>query len=521
MPLLPRAQQMDSAFPCVKNMKISGCPEQKSFLEGGLPLSLSSLRISFCDELEAFDDECFGVLSCLKELEIHNCAQFMNFPITEKPDMMLSSKFKDHIKKKEVKEYGSTGTSRSIRFGPANNNIFWEEEVVKDGKVSDITTTQARGGQDILGIPWDKFNKNREQYRQRRLEVYKNYENIPFSGERVRNDSKITEKGLIYYEFKRNAPLVKPNILHFQLRNLVWATSKCDVYLNQSKSIVHWSSLTSSRSEVLNLSRHVAPSEKHPGSLLEGFKKTFISTIAVKDKLLVVGGYQGELICKSLDWPGVSYCYKTTYDNNAITNSVEIYASPSGVVHFLASSNDCGIREFNMQRFQLSKHLRFSWPVNHSSLSPDSKLLVVVGDNPNGLMVDPQTGKTVAEFSEHKDYSFASSWHPNGVIFATGNQDKTCRVWDIRNLSKSVAILSGNLAAIRSIRFTSDGCYMATAEDADFVHIYDVKSGFEKEQEIDFFGEISGISFSSEAESLFIGVSDRDYGGILEYGRHI
>ena len=36
---------------------------------------------------------------------------------------------------------------------------------------------------------------------------------------------------------------------------------------------------------------------------------------------------------------------------------------------------------------------------------------------------------------------------------------------------------------------------MAVAEPADFVHVYDVKSGYENEQEIDFFGEISGISF--------------------------
>lgn len=29
-----------------------------------------------------------------------------------------------------------------------------------------------------------------------------------------------------------------------------------------------------------------------------------------------------------LDRPGVSYCCRTTYDDNAITNAVEIYDSP-------------------------------------------------------------------------------------------------------------------------------------------------------------------------------------------------
>ncbi|RZR74474.1 hypothetical protein BHM03_00037315 [Ensete ventricosum] len=77
------------------------------------------------------------------------------------------------------------------------------------------------------------------------------------------------------------------------------------------------------------------------------------------------------------------------------------------------------------------------------------------------------------------------------------------KVWDVRNLSKSVAVLRGNLGAIRSIRFTSDGQFMAMAEPADFVHIFDVGSGYNKQQELDFFGEISGISFSPDTEALF------------------
>ena len=86
-------------------------------------------------------------------------------------------------------------------------------------------------------------------------------------------------------------------------------------------------------------------------------------------------------------------------------------------------------------------------------------------------------------------------------------------------MSKSVAVLKGNLGAIRSIRFTSDGQFMAMAEPADFVHIFDAKQGFEKEQEIDFFGEISGVSFSPDTESLYIGVWARTYGSLLHYNR--
>lgn len=52
-------------------------------------------------------------------------------------------------------------------------------------QVTDTSSSQARKGQDIQGIPWERLNITREKYRFTRLEQYKNYENIPLSGEAV------------------------------------------------------------------------------------------------------------------------------------------------------------------------------------------------------------------------------------------------------------------------------------------------------------------------------------------------
>ncbi|XP_058207699.1 uncharacterized WD repeat-containing protein C2A9.03-like [Rhododendron vialii] len=332
-------------------------------------------------------------------------------------------------------------------------------------------------------------------------------------------------KGGMYYEFRRNSRSAKSTRPHFQSSNSVWATSKHDVYLQSHFSVTHWSALTCNKTEVLNSSGHVAPCEKHQGSLLEGFTRTQVSTIAVKDRLLVAGGFKGELIFKNLDRPGVCFCTRTTYEDNASTNVVEMYNAQNGAVHLTVANNDCGVRDFDMEKFQLSKNFSFPWPVNHTSLSPDGKLRIIVGDNPEGMLVDSGTGKMVASLVGHLDFSSASAWHPDGLTFATGNQDKTCRIWDARNLSKSVAALRGNLGAIQPICYSSDGRFMAMAEPTDFVHVFDAKSGYEKEQEIDFFGEVSGMSFSPDTELLFIGVCDaigvwdRTYGGLLEFGR--
>jgi hypothetical protein len=50
-------------------------------------------------------------------------------------------------------------------------------------KAADTSAAQARNGKDIQGIPWDSLTLTRKDYRKTRLEQYKNYENIPNSGD--------------------------------------------------------------------------------------------------------------------------------------------------------------------------------------------------------------------------------------------------------------------------------------------------------------------------------------------------
>lgn len=89
----------------------------------------------------------------------------------------------------------------------------------------------------------------------------------------------------------------------------------------------------------------------------------------------------------------------------------------------------------------------------------------------------------------------------------------------MRNLSEAVAVLKGNIGAVRSLRFSSNGEFLVVAEPADFVHIYSTEANFKKRQEIDIFGEIPGVSLSPDDESLYIGVWDRTYASLLQYNR--
>ncbi|XP_065880887.1 uncharacterized WD repeat-containing protein C2A9.03-like isoform X2 [Euphorbia lathyris] len=303
------------------------------------------------------------------------------------------------------------------------------------------------------------------------------------------------------------------------LRNLIWATSKHDVYLMQNYSVMHWSALQHRGRELLNVAKPIVPTLNRPGLLPQSLSRVQISTMAVKDNLMVAGGFQGELICKYLDQPGVAFSTKVTTDENAITNAVDIYHNPNGSVRIITANNDAHVRIFDAESFACVNRFSFDWSVNNTSVSPDGKMLVVLGDSTEGLIAEAHSGKVTQSLRGHLDFSFASAWHPDGRILATGNQDTTCRLWDIRNLSKSLAVLKGNMGAIRGLKFSSDGRFLAMAEPADFVHVFDTQSGYLKCQEIDLFGEIAGLSFSPDTEALFIGISDRTYGSLLEFNR--
>ncbi|KAK3147074.1 hypothetical protein QOZ80_3BG0277740 [Eleusine coracana subsp. coracana] len=388
---------------------------------------------------------------------------------------------------------------------------------LQNEQMDDTSASDYKEGKDMQGMPWERLNYSRDQYRDMRLRQYKNYQSLTRSCSGLEQECEQVEMKDTFFDFQLNTRAVKSTIVHFQLRDLLWATSKNDVYMLQNYSVMHWSPLLQRGKEVLNVGGQLAPTEEVRGA--RPLSRVQISTMAVKDNLMVAGGFQGELVCKYVDKPGVAFCTNLTGNNNSITNSVDIYESANGATRVMAANNDCVVRTFDTERFSLLGQFTFPWSVNNTSASPDGKLVAVLGDSSDCLLADSQSGKEVATLRGHVDYSFSSAWHPGGHVIATGNQDATCRLWDARNTSRSFAVLKGRIGAVRGLRFSADGRFLAAAEAADFVHVYDAEAAYAAEQEVDLFGEIAGAAFSPDGEAMFVAVADRTYGGLLEFRR--
>lgn len=65
------------------------------------------------------------------------------------------------------------------------------------------------------------------------------------------------------------------------------------------------------------------------------------------------------------------------------------------------------------------------------------------------------------------------SFHPDGLILATGCGDSVVKVWDVKS-QKSVAKVEGHAAAVNGLSFSENGYYLATCA-ADGVKLWDLR----------------------------------------------
>ncbi|KAM5575780.1 hypothetical protein ABKV19_014632 [Rosa sericea] len=267
---------------------------------------------------------------------------------------------------------------------------------------SDTSALEGRNGIDIQGIPWERLNFTRDKYREARLKQYKS---LGRPRQDLEKECLQVEKVKSFYDFNYNTRLVKSTIVHFQLlsklRNLLWATSKHDVYLMQNFSVMHWNSLHRRGTEVLNVAKPIVPTEKGPGLLARPLSRVQISTMAVKENLL------------HMKQPGVAFCSKLTTDETAITNAVDIFQNPTGSMRVMTANNDAQVRVFDIEKFACLNRFSFEWSVNNTSVGPDGKLLAVLGDSADCLIAAAQSGKAVGDLKGHLDYCFSSAWHPD------------------------------------------------------------------------------------------------------------
>ncbi|RKP08062.1 WD40-repeat-containing domain protein [Thamnocephalis sphaerospora] len=377
----------------------------------------------------------------------------------------------------------------------------------------EVTQADVARGVDMQGIDWNRMPMSREMSRQFREQHITHRHNI--GGMSKMADEKIDSirPDGDFYRFSNSYLTERCKIMHFQLRNLLWASSRNDVYYACDTRVRHWNPIL--REARTALGAKLETTEQPAGHIRT-------STMCCRDNILFAGGFYGDYCCRKLD-DSANENYHTgsiTDDPNGITTQVEIVQQRSGARAALIASNDAHLRFMDLTTFQETADFELPWAVNCAAQSPDRLLVCAVGDETDAVILNARDGQVATMLPGHIDYSFACSWSPDGRVIATGNQDTTTRLYDTRMMSRAFRVLGGRMGSIRSLRFTDDGAFMAMAEAADFVHIFDTRT-WERSQVIDMFGDIGGIAFSpGDSDRLFIINDDKDtFGALMEFER--
>jgi hypothetical protein len=394
---------------------------------------------------------------------------------------------------------------------------------------------------DFQGMDWDDLGVTRREARERRLLTYTNYTNEAGSdrwhvcfGPHAGMDGTtltVSQSDLpdiaiprtdSFFRFRRMDIRRNIRLAHFQLRNVLAATSRTHAFYTGNGVVHRFNPVSGESKTVMKLS---------------DYPYAQISTLAAAHGVLVAGCFNGEYMLQTADHVGVPddelgpfHSGVLTDHVSGITNHIQVHlgrGSSSPRVAF--ASNDTVFRVLDVETNKMLSAETFEKPINCTAISPDGRLRVMVGDSNKVLITaadspsrsDPGRPEILHQLSGHRDFGFACDWADDGWTIATGFQDKTVKIWDARRLGSPVETIRADMAGVRSLHFSPVGSgkrVLVAAEEADYVNIIDART-FRSKQSIDLFGEIGGTHFVNDGRDLMVLCCDRIRGGIMTLER--
>jgi WD40 repeat protein/serine/threonine protein kinase len=147
------------------------------------------------------------------------------------------------------------------------------------------------------------------------------------------------------------------------------------------------------------------------------------------------------------------------------------------------------------------------------AFSPDGKWLATGGGYNNNYVDIWQLpdGKWVKSLRGHKGQVSAVVFSPDSTLIASGGgyDDKSVKVWDVAG-GKVLFDFAGTAQDVRSLVFSPDGKFLAVADTAPTIHLYNMSGGGENEIKTKDESSAVGLAFSPDGKILAQSSWDHD-----------
>lgn len=349
---------------------------------------------------------------------------------------------------------------------------------------------------DHQGLAWDGWDQRQRVVEYRRT-TFASYTHYPGSISQGDSTARTLDNGshdiLADCRFYNG---VEPQLVHFQLRNVLASFNRDEVLVAGD-----------------NLS--LLSTKTGKTASINTFLHTQISTVAsLPSSYATAGTFDGGLLVYFHSGEGQTFQLTSNNSGDCTINYIQpCNDHPEKVT---VAANNRRVITFDVVKGVevSSRTLRSAANCLAQNPACPSQVLLV-GDSRQSLVVDRRT-PDVKHFIDHHDYSFACDWTSDHIM-ATGSQDSTVKVYDDRRLGKPMATFDGIYrGAIRNLRFSKDGRYLAFAESIDNAYIVDLQKA-NHYQRVSFLGKVAGLDFSPGSGELTIGVCDRTVGGVLRW----
>jgi WD40 repeat protein len=387
----------------------------------------------------------------------------------------------------------------------------------------------------IQDLYWDGYNVRDESFK-RRLALHKGFRNINFIPPAeivLREQFHVKKPQDIFFQFKNTITNLKLNITHFQVRKNFHLIDNKELVYSKKMGIESLNLITKKKQTLCVLSALDEMYESRSIICFDVWKRksegyllctgTFEGSVSLfkisQDEIDRIKEFKSDVVPKFNN-----YLTKTISFGNSeeiLTNYVKFLQkdqNPAGLEMLLTTNNDGCVRLFDLNN-NLNKVMEFkgSAAINHCSFNDRCSQLACIGDSQNIEIFDYKSFQKIENFRGHNDFGTVIKWKPGSdYVFATGNQDFSCKLWDMRKLMQPLKYLHGYFDSVGDLLFIGEE-YLVYGENTDYLHIYNMKT--DTVQTMNYLGQFAGLAYNKKVDELYLAVEDSQSSQILTYNK--
>jgi WD40 repeat protein len=203
-------------------------------------------------------------------------------------------------------------------------------------------------------------------------------------------------------------------------------------------------------------------------------------------------------------------------EDHQLINSIKFVDDRSGGLKVLVGGNNNAVELFDLEQSSSPiSRVPVDFFVNHIAISKDYRQASFSYDAKHVDIIDLRTFEVTATLHGHTDYTFAADYDSDGTQLATGNQDLTTRIWDIRKMQQ-INMLPCRNSASSYLKYMDSSRLLIVGESVSYISFYRTDVDYSLVSTIDYFGELVGIDVKHDQVIAGIGKKFNDVtSGIL------